>query len=160
MRTFDTGATRDTINKKLQLSGYLSPLVLKRFGQYMLRHQQLPDGTQRASDNWKRGIPKDVYLDSLIRHVLDIWLEHEGAPSRDGVEEALMGALFNIQGYAHEHLKGTQKPQQKPQVTHREYERDYDPETGAVREERLLTARRSVERALRYGWSGSWADVP
>ena len=135
MRTFDTGATRDTINKKLQLAGYLSPLVLKRFGEYMLKHQLLPDGTQRASDNWKRGIPKAVYLDSLIRHVLDIWLEHEGEPSRDGLEEALMGALFNIQGYAHEHLKASLPGNP-------------------------IKAQQSLERALRYGWSGSWADVP
>jgi len=33
-RTFDTGATRDTSQDKLDFEGFLSPLVIKRFGEY------------------------------------------------------------------------------------------------------------------------------
>lgn len=107
MRTFDTGATRDGDEGKPSYVGYLSPLALRVYGQYMLRHQQQADGTRRSADNWKRGIPRDSYLDSLVRHVLDLWLEHEGYTSRDGIEDALCAVIFNAQGYLHEHLTAT-----------------------------------------------------
>ena len=108
IRTFETGATRDTDQGKHDFQGYLSPLVLKRFGEYMTVHRIQPDGNVRASDNWKKGIPKREYLSSLLRHVVDLWLLHEGHPgiNTQDIEEALCGALFNTQGYLHENLKG------------------------------------------------------
>lgn len=104
MRNFNTGATRDTIEGKMQLSGYIHPLVLKAYGDYMLKHQKQADGKFREADNWQKGMAKDVYLDSLIRHVLDVWLEHKGYPSRDGLREALCACLFNVMGYLYEDL--------------------------------------------------------
>ena len=106
IRQFETGATRDTDEGKLHIVGYYSPLVVKRFSEYMLKHEIQSDGNAREPGNWKKGISKDAYLDSLIRHVLDLWLEHEiGGGSREGVEEALCGVIFNVQGYLHEVLK-------------------------------------------------------
>ncbi len=105
MRTFTTGATRDAVEDKPQYEGYLSPLVIRRYGAYMLKHQQQSDGALRASNNWQKGIPRQVYMDSMWRHFLDVWLEHDGYESREGLEEALMGLLFNVMGYAYEVLK-------------------------------------------------------
>lgn len=108
IRTFESGATRDTDVGKHDYRGYLSPAVLRRFGEYMTAHRVQSDGSLRASDNWKKGMPVQEYLSSLLRHVVDIWLLHEGRPgvATQDIEEALCGALFNIQGYLHEHLKG------------------------------------------------------
>lgn len=105
IRTFDTGATRDQNATKHDFSGYMSPLVVMRFGQYMTSHRVQPDGTVRASNNWKKGIPLDAYMESAWRHFEDLWLEHEGYESREGKEDALCGLLFNIAGYLDVHLK-------------------------------------------------------
>ena len=104
MRTFETGATRDT-DKWEDPEGFLSPLVVQRFTTYMAKHRTQKDGTQRASDNWQRGIPKEAYVKSAWRHFLHWWLEHRGYPSQDGLEDALCGLMFNVMGYLHEHLK-------------------------------------------------------
>lgn len=102
MRKFKTGATRDDAAQKPDYTGYLSPLVLERFGAYMLKHQRQADGKTRPSDNWKKGMPRRVYFSSLWRHILDIHMEMEGYKSRDGIEDALCAILFNAQGLLHE----------------------------------------------------------
>lgn len=107
MRQFDTGATRDDADDKPDYVGYLSPLVIRRYGEYMLRHQKQADGTMRGSDNWKAGFGDDhegVCLSSAWRHFLDLWLEHEGYDSRDGFDEAMCGLLFNLMAYYHARL--------------------------------------------------------
>jgi len=107
MRTFETGATRDDNDTKADYRGYLSPLVLKRFGEYMTKHRVQPDGAVRASDNWKKGIPQSEYLSSALRHVIDVWLLHDGydGVATQDIEEALCGLLFNVQGYLHSYLE-------------------------------------------------------
>lgn len=105
MRKFDSGATRDTADGKIDPEGYLSPLVIKRYSEYMLENQVQSDGTIRPSDNWQKGIPLDAYMSSGFRHFLDWWLEHRGQESREGLEKALCGLMFNTMGYLHEHLK-------------------------------------------------------
>jgi len=104
-RKFDTGATRDTDKGKPDYEGFLSPIVLKAFGEYMDKHRKQSDGKLRESDNWQKGIPKDVYIKSMWRHFMDIWLEHRGYKSRDGLKEALNGLLFNVMGFYYEYLK-------------------------------------------------------
>ena len=105
MRKFDSGATRDNNENKLDYEGFLSPIVIKRFAEYMNKHRVQADGELRTSDNWQKGIPKDVYIKSLLRHVMDLWADHRGYESRDGTEEALCAILFNAQGYLFELLK-------------------------------------------------------
>jgi len=105
MRTFETGATRDTEGGKEDYEGFLSPMVLKRFAEYMSKHRIQADGTVRASDNWQRGIPRDVYIKSAWRHFMDVWLEHRGQKSRDGLEDALCGLMFNVMGYLFQVLR-------------------------------------------------------
>lgn len=110
MRQFGTGATRDTAEGKPDYAGFYSALVMKRFGEYMMKHQQLPDGSTRDSDNWKAGIPQEVYVESLMRHVHDILLWDEGYPelAREGAQDALCAIIFNAQGLLHELLKAEQ----------------------------------------------------
>jgi hypothetical protein len=65
------------------------------------------DGTIRDSDNWKKGIPLDSYIRSMTRHLHDLTLHHDGYGelAREGIEEALGGLFFNVQGYMHEAVK-------------------------------------------------------
>ena len=111
-RQFDTGANRDTEAGKLDFEGFLDPAVLWAFAEYMNENRTLKDGSLRASDNWQKGIPRDVYMKSLLRHVFDLWLLHRGhevtRPEDDeavDVTHALGGILFNVQGYWHESLQ-------------------------------------------------------
>lgn len=107
VRKFDTGATRDTDEGKIDYEGFLSPLVLARFGAYMTKHRVQSDGSLRASDNWQKGIPLDAYMKSAWRHFMDWWREHRRGTvvGCDVTEEALCALLFNVQGYLHELLK-------------------------------------------------------
>ena len=104
-REFSTGANRNESTDKLDFEGFLSPLVLKRFAEYMHEHRKLEDGTLRASDNWKKGIPKKEYMKSGWRHFHDWYMEDNGYQSREGLEKALCGLMFNTMGYLHEILK-------------------------------------------------------
>ena len=107
IRTFKTGATRDTDENKHEYIGYISPLTLKRFAEYMTKHRKQADGNLRSSSNWKKGIPKEAYMQSLMRHIIDLWLHWDGFPeeAREDIEEALCGIIFNSSGFMHEHMK-------------------------------------------------------
>jgi hypothetical protein len=108
VRTFDTGATRDTAQNKPEYAGFLSPLVLQSFGRYMHQHRFQSDGSLRDSDNWQKGIPVKVYEQSLFRHWMDVWSllrGYKGEQTQD-IEEALNGMMFNVQGLLFEYLKG------------------------------------------------------
>ena len=112
LRTFETGATRDQNETKPDYTGFLSPLVIAEFGRYMNRHRVQPDGTLRAANNWKLGIPFDAYLESGWRHYLDWWTIHQYPDnmSIDDLKETLCAMLFNVQGYLHELLKKENTP--------------------------------------------------
>jgi hypothetical protein len=106
IRSFDTGATRDTDEGKYDYDGFLSPAVIHRFGEYMHKHRLQADGALRDSDNWQKGIPKAQYVKSAWRHFMDWWAISRKAPVREhDVEEALCALMFNTMGYLHEVLK-------------------------------------------------------
>jgi hypothetical protein len=112
MRHFETGATRNTDTNKLDYEGFLSPLVLRSYAKYMSKNRIQADGTVRSSDNWQLGIPQDAYVKSLLRHVMDVWLIHDGhgaASPETGeavsLEEALDAVMFNTIGLLYEVLK-------------------------------------------------------
>lgn len=105
MRVFETGATRNVDNNKLDYEGFLSPLALERYAQYLHKHRFQADGKIRESDNWQKGIPFNVYMKSLWRHFMDLWKLHRGFRADEDIEEALCAILFNAQGYLHEYLK-------------------------------------------------------
>ena len=110
IRTFDTGATRDTTRGKLDYVRALSPIVLKRYVQYLDKHRLQPDGSYRDFDNWKKGIPQETYHSSGGRHFFDTWLLTEGYPTEDNhgpveLEDAICAQLFNLMGRLHEILR-------------------------------------------------------
>ena len=78
-RKFDSGASRDTDEGKLDYEGFICPLVMKNFAQYMNGKRTMADGSVRDSDNWQKGIPKDQLVKSAVRHFEDLKLHH-----RDG----------------------------------------------------------------------------
>lgn len=115
IRTFATGATRDTDVNKLDYEGFLSPLVLERYAEYMNLHRKQQDGNLRPSDNWQKGIPRDQYMKSMWRHFMSVWKQHRGHEDAEDLETALCALLFNASGMLHEILvsnsSGTDSPQ-------------------------------------------------
>jgi hypothetical protein len=105
MRRFSTGATRNDDSQELDYEGFLSPIALKKFAEYMHENRVQADGTIRDSDNWQHGITLDSYMKSMFRHFHDVWMEHRGYKSREGLNKALCGLFFNVQGYLHETYK-------------------------------------------------------
>jgi hypothetical protein len=131
IRTFDTGATRDTQKEKLDFDGFFSPLALFEYAKYLHKHRLQTDGNYRESDNWQKGIPLDTYMKSDWRHFYALWALHRGyfvyeERTSDGVithvlpelpenknpdwtlvtiKDALGGIIFNSMGYLHEHIK-------------------------------------------------------
>lgn len=117
IRKFDSGAVRDTNIGKLEYARFLSPLALKKFSEYMNKHRTLADGSTREPDDWKKGFPLQSFMDSMFRHVVDVWLIHEGHESirpetgeKIELDEALCGVMFNSMGYLHEILKKSKNP--------------------------------------------------
>lgn len=109
VRKFDTGATRSLDNGRDDPEGYLSPIVIDRFNEYMTKHRLQPDGTMRASDNWQHGIPVSAYMKGMWRHFLHLWTRYRGLPVRDpgaakDAEEDLCALMFNVQGMLFEIL--------------------------------------------------------
>jgi len=102
-RTFDSGANRNDDEGKLDYEAFLSPLVLKRYAEYLHKHRYLEDGTIRDGDNWQKGMPISSYMKSLMRHFMDVWLDHRGyLLPLDGREDALCGVIFNAMGMLYE----------------------------------------------------------
>jgi len=109
VRTFATGATRDTVEGKLSYVKALSPIVLRRYVQYLDVNRLKSDGNIREFDNWKKGIDVNTYLDSLGRHFIDAWLLHDGYDAADNhgpvdLETVLCAIIFNSMGMLHEVL--------------------------------------------------------
>lgn len=103
--TYKTGAVRDSKDHKLDYEGFLSPLVLEAFARYMHKSRFMESGDFRDSDNWQKGIPLDSYIKSNLRHTMDWWKEHRGYKTKEGLLLALLGVMFNVQGYLLEVLK-------------------------------------------------------
>jgi len=109
IRTFEGGATRDSEEGKFDYEGFLSPLVIRAYGEYMHKNRIQSDGSLRDSDNWQKGMGFDVFMKSAWRHFHAWWLIHRGSVVRDerdehlvDAKEAICGLLFNAMGYLHE----------------------------------------------------------
>ena len=112
IRKFNTGATRNVDNNKYDYEGFNSAFVEHRFAEYMHSPRKQKDGTVRDSDNWKKGIPKEVYLKSLTRHNQDLKLLFRGGKPLDpdtgevcDIQDLLCAIRFNSSGFLHEILK-------------------------------------------------------
>jgi len=106
IRTFETGATRDSDDGKYDYEGFLCPEVLTRYAEYMHKHRIQADGNLRASDNWQCGIPRNQYIKSAWRHFMAMWRTHRRGEETN--EDDLCALIFNISGYLHETLKDKQ----------------------------------------------------
>ena len=116
LRTFASGATRDTATNKIDPEGFLDPLVIASFSEYMDRHRVQSDGSLRDSDNWQKGFTRAAIMKSMWRHFLDLWLLHRGHAPRsadhltlfsergpEAVKQEILCALwFNVQAYLRE----------------------------------------------------------
>src|SRR5262245_5955303 len=106
IRTFATGATRDQDTNKLDYEAFLSPLVLKRYAEYMHLHRKQSDGSMRPGDNWMKGIPVAQYMKSRFRHFMDSWTLHRDGKDMEAQQESnLCAEIFNAMGQLHEILK-------------------------------------------------------
>ncbi len=113
MREFDTGATRNSNDNKLDHDGFNAPVCDRSYAQYMHKHRLQADGTLRASDNWRAGIPQEVYRKSMYRHMQDLRMVLDGyevfdPDSGEHVEaEELLNAIeFNVKGLKYERING------------------------------------------------------
>jgi len=104
MRKFESGATRNNDDGKLDYEGFLSPIVLEEFAKYMHKARVQDDGTIRDSDNWQKGIPRDEYMKSMWRHFHSVWKKHRAGEDNN---EDLCALLFNVSGLLHEQKKNT-----------------------------------------------------
>jgi len=117
MRTFGSGATRGADSEKLDYEGFLSPFALQRYCEYLHDHRVQADGQLRDSDNWQKGIPRDVYFKSLLRHVFEAWMAHrDKSLDRQLLQDAISGIIFNALGYLHEDLKDEEMVRFKVQL--------------------------------------------
>jgi len=107
MRKFESGATRNDLTEdKIAYNKLFNPAVVWVYGQYMKKHSMQEDGNRRSYDNWQKGIPVTVYLESLSRHAEDVQLHGEGNGdlATEAYSDALCGVLFNTIGLLFEHL--------------------------------------------------------
>lgn len=112
MRNFKSGATRNDEEGKYDYEGFLSPLVVEAYAKYMHKHRLQADGKLRDSDNWQKGFGENhfaVCIKSLYRHFIDFWKEHRGLKSREGLDDAIGGILFNVMAYYHKILEDREK---------------------------------------------------
>jgi hypothetical protein len=110
VRAFDTGATRSADAGRYDPEGFLSPIALERYCEYMQKHRLQPDGSIRDSDNWQKGLPRETYMKGMWRHFMHLWTRFRGWVVQDAaaaadMEEDLCALLFNVQGMLHELLK-------------------------------------------------------
>lgn len=126
MREFETGATRDSDDSKLDYEGFINPYVLSRFAEYMHEHRKQADGKLRASDNWQKGIPSDAYMKSFIRHSMELWKLYRDCYYGDWqyaeMEDIACALLFNVQGFLLNLLRA----------------RDYAPHYGQESEDEII----------------------
>jgi len=115
MRKFESGATRNSDEGKLDYEAFLSPAVLEEFAKYMHAHRKQADGTMRDGDNWQNLFGEHHYkvcMKSFMRHCMDLWFLHRGYRRycpEDGHElskkEMCCAIMFNVMAYLFKLLK-------------------------------------------------------
>ncbi len=113
VREFESGATRDSDTGKYDYEGFMHPLVINKFAEYMHKHRTQQDGNLRDSDNWQKGMPTKECVKSLLRHTMDVWSISRGLTPTDfktgdiiPLEDALCAISFNVNMILLNLLKG------------------------------------------------------
>lgn len=151
MRTFESGAKRDTDEGKLDYEGFLCPFVETRFAEYMNKHRVCADGSLRDSDNWQKGIPIPVYMKSLLRHTWELWRMHRDKFYNDKPhckEEVLCAIKFNVNGLLHEMLKSHGQEVQQPEDDAIQGDNDSSP-SGLPPQDKSPQDRQLVKRHIK-----------
>lgn len=78
IRTMDSGATRTSDKGKFNYEGFFNPGIMAVYANYLNKHRVQADGKLRDADNWQKGMPLEVYMESAIRHLIDAWAHHRG----------------------------------------------------------------------------------
>lgn len=104
MRKCKTGATRDDIEGKFEYFKFFSLPAFHAYASYMHEKRIQPDGRLRDADNWQKGMPREWYASSMVRHLLDVQYHHQNFEtlSKEDLKTALCALLFNVQAYLHE----------------------------------------------------------
>ena len=104
MRTAPTGATRDKVDGKFDYWKFFSLPFMYRYALYMYGKRIQPDGEMRDADNWQKGMPREWYVASMARHMMDIQYHHQGYPelASEDLQTALCALMFNVQALGHE----------------------------------------------------------
>jgi hypothetical protein len=154
MRTFESGATRNSDEGKPQYARIGDPSIDKAYAAYMNSQRVQADGKLRDPDNWKKGIDMSSYLDSQRRHWHDVWFHMTGrgdeAEEKDLVT-ALCALKFNVDGMLYEVLKARRFEEAKAQNT-ADIQELYDlDERGLPKQQHPLSPEENVlNRLLRY----------
>ena len=97
IRTFKSGAIRDSQEGKESYGETISWTAFKRYAQYMTGKKE-----KYGSGNFKKGIDIDSYEESLIRHYQK-YMENKYEGGNVEVNEDHMSAIvFNAMGIMHE----------------------------------------------------------
>lgn len=101
---FDTGAVRDSQEGKPDFIEIFPWLFLSRYARYMMPKQK-----KYGAGNFKKGIPKEQYLRSAIRHWQKLMAIEEcisrgitPPPELEPDEDHVSAIIFNLIGYAFE----------------------------------------------------------
>lgn len=110
LRQFSSGAIRDNNENKPNYAGFTSPLILKAFGNYMQKHQILPDGSKRNADNWKGLFGENhmqVCYECKCRHDHDLalYMDGYGDWARDNLLDVLCAIKFNVDAMIYKIMK-------------------------------------------------------
>lgn len=100
MLKFSTGAVRDSQEDKEDYIESISWLTLRRYARYMLSQEQ-----KYGRGNWLKGIPKDSYERSLMRHIQKYFANKYYGGNFELDVDHLSAAMFNLQGLMHEEEK-------------------------------------------------------
>ena len=96
VRTFESGAIRDSLEGKESYVESISWLTMKRYAQYMTKA-----ASKYGRGNWIKGIPAESYEDSLIRHIQKYLSNKYYGTEVEPEVDHLSAALFNLQGLIH-----------------------------------------------------------
>lgn len=97
VRTFVTGAIRDSEENKEDYTETISWTAFKRYSEYMTSKKKV-----YGSGNFKKGIDISSYERSLLRHISKYMINKYEGGNLEKDQDHLSACVFNIFGIMHE----------------------------------------------------------